>query len=403
MHDAGPLVSLEDALRTIDDTLAGWRLPAEIVPTRSALGQVLAFDHASALDLPPFDKAAVDGYAICAESTDGCYRVLKTIAAGDSGIPNLEACTAVKVMTGAPVPKNTLRVVMVEDSELLPAQAGAIVRLRSGGQPNFCPHGEDMRRGGLALKAGQLLRPLDVANLTGCGIASVDVVRRPRMAVISTGDEIVDDPARLAPGKIMNVNGPLLCGLAAANGLDLIREFSAKDTAADIGAALESALQSAEVIALSGGLSVGDYDFALEEFSRAGLKLHFSRVAVKPGKPTAFATKPGKVVFGLPGNPLSVFLMFHLMVLRAVARLTGSESRTKTFALPLAAGFKRRKAERAEFVPATVTPNGLVLPLECHGSAHLLSLTHADGFFAVPLGAKEVTAGTRVEFMMVRQ
>lgn len=397
MKDGATLLSIADAFRVVDEALAGARLPAETAPTRAAADRVLARAHESRLDLPPFDKAAVDGYAIPAGADAAQYRLVRTVAAGQSHSAPLRAGETVKVMTGAPVPPGTARVVMQEDAE----QDGELVRVSHGGAANYCPRGEDLRRGDVVLPAGSVLRPLDAANLIGCGIVEVEVVRRPRVSIISTGDEIVDQPGRLEPGKIMNVNGPLLAGLAAAHGLEVAGEVSVADAPEALSRAIEDGLARADMVVLSGGVSVGEFDFVLDTFGRAGLRLHFARLAVKPGKPTAFATGRGKAVFGLPGNPLAVFLMFHLLVLRAAARLTGAAPPLRVFMLPLAGAFKRRHAERTEYAPGRLTAEGRIEPLPCHGSAHLMAMTRADGFFAAPAGVKELLPGAAVEFLLL--
>ncbi|MCY3023748.1 MAG: molybdopterin molybdotransferase MoeA [Planctomycetota bacterium] len=423
--EAGRVISLEDAFRIVDETLAGVRLAVETVPTRTAVGRVLAREQQSYLDLPPFDKAAVDGYAIgpgrrgrrappCRQDacgtggpgSQGQYRVVQTVAAGQAGVAALHPGETVKVMTGAPVPAGTTRVVMQEEAE----QYGEFVKLKEQGPSNFCKQGEDMKRGDVVLPAGIVLRALDVGNLVGCGITSVEVFRRPRLAIISTGNEIVDDPALLTPGRIMNINGPMLAGLCVASGLEVSSQVSVLDTPEAVSDAVHAGLSQADIVILSGGVSVGEADFVLGALERVGLRLHFTRVAVKPGKPTAFATveqfgklfnREGKMVFGLPGNPVSVFLMFHVLVLRAVARLTGGPLRLRAFTVPLGGAFRRRHAERAEYVPACLTNEGRAEMLAYHGSAHLLALTRADGFVAVPFGIKELPAGASVEFFQL--
>ena len=232
-----------------------------------------------------------------------------------------------------------------------------------------------------------------------------------RMAVISTGDEITDDPAELRPGTIMNTNGPMLAGLAAAGGLEVVAERTVGDDLDETVAVLADAMGAAELAVLSGGVSVGDFDFVLAAFERLGLEVHFSRVAVKPGKPTVFASArqgsgqagDNKAVFGLPGNPVSAYLMFHLFVLRAAARLGGVEPRLRELRLPLAGDYRRRQSDRLQFVPARLAEDGAVETVTFHGSAHLLALGQTDGFFRVPIGVAEVPAGQRVRFVPIAE
>ncbi|MBW1873268.1 MAG: molybdopterin molybdotransferase MoeA, partial [Deltaproteobacteria bacterium] len=221
----------------------------------------------------------------------------------------------------------------------------------------------------------------------------------PRIAVLSTGDEIVDSPDQLGPGKIMNSNGPMLAGLAHESGLKLISQDRVPDTWDATVAAIENAMDQANLVVLSGGVSVGEYDFVLKAMSAAGLTVHFSRVAILPGKPTVFASREDTFVFGLPGNPVSVFIMFHLFVRRAVALLSGSTPGLRDFPVRLAADFKRRKIERLQHVPCRINQAGECEPVDYHGSAHLAAIMRADGFFLVAVGTAELKAGQQVTFI----
>lgn len=392
-HD--PMIPLEEALRILDEALADVRLPTERVPVRSALGRVLTADQLSRLDLPPFDKSAMDGYAILPDDEREEYRLLETVAAGQVGTTELAPGCAVKVMTGAPVPSGAGRVIMVEHAE----EHGDAIRVtRPSGSANICWTAEDIKTGDLIMTAGTPLASWDLANLVSCGITDVEVARRARMAIISTGGEIVDDPELLTRGKIMNANGPLLTGLAAEHGIEVAGERGVSDDRAAIASAIDAAFSRADIVVLSGGVSAGDFDFVIEALGDVGLPVHFSRVAVKPGKPMTFASTRGRMAFGLPGNPVSVYLTFHLFVLRAVALISGASPNPRVFSLAISEDFERRKVERTEYVPGRLTREGRVRPLEYHGSAHLTALTRADGFFVVPAGVAELAAGEQVDF-----
>jgi molybdopterin molybdotransferase len=249
------------------------------------------------------------------------------------------------------------------------------------------------------LEAGTTLGPVELANLIACGVREVGVARPVRLAIVSTGDEVVRGPDELGPGKIIDTNGPLLRGLAGRFGMTVAAEELLPDDREATVRGLRAALEAADIVVASGGVSVGDYDFVLEGFSQVGLTVHFSRVAVKPGKPTVFATGPEEVVFGLPGNPVSVLLMFHLFVVRAAALLSGARPGLRETRLRLGADFRRRRDDRREYVPGRVGPDGVLEPIECHGSAHLLALVRADGFFVVPAGVLELARGDEVGFV----
>ena len=398
MNKPDRLTPLEEAFRTVDEKLSGIRTGGEMIAAREAFGRVTLSDQRSRLDLPPFDKSAMDGYAALANDERDEYRVVETIAAGQVGKARLSPGTVVKIMTGAAVPDGTGRVIIVEHAE----ERGEFIQVHKHDHAaNICRKSEDVKAGDLIVAAGTALGAVEIANLISCGVTSVEVARRVRMAVISTGGEIVDTPDELAPGKIMNSNGPMLAALGKMSGIDVVSEHTVPDESGATEQAVRGAMGEADLVVLSGGVSAGEFDCVLEALSDVGLKVHFSRLAVQPGKPTVFATAGEKVVFGLPGNPVPVFLMFHLFVLRAVAHLTGRAPGMRMFRLRLASDYTRKKAERYAFMPAGLTENGEVEPMAYHGSAHLAALLRADGFFAVPIGVSQLRKGEVVTFMPI--
>ena len=418
-NGARQIVTLDEACTAVDAALApagdaGRRdsreicpdeRKADMLPPAEAVGRVLLAEQRSRLDLPPFDKSAMDGYAIRAGDQRREYRLLAAVAAGQAPAEPLVPGSAVKVMTGAPVPQGSGLVIKREHAEEL----GSAVRvLRHGDEPNICRRGEDMRAGDVILPAGRVLTAADAANLVSCGIVEVSVAEPVRLAIISTGDEIVDDPARIVPGKIMNSNGPMLAALAVQWGMDAVRVLHVPDDLAATVAALQESLAAADIVVVCGGVSVGDFDYVLAAMDEAGLTVQFNSVAIKPGRPTVLATpRPGqgnraRAVFGLPGNPLSVFVTFHVFVLRAAAVLRGSPWPLRQIRLPLGQPLSRRKADRLEFIPAALGNDGLVSRVECHGAAHLLALAGADGLLQVPIGVRELSAGETVLFTPLR-
>ena len=389
-------LSLEQALEAIDKALADSRLPSETLPTRDAGGQTLAADIASRLDLPPFDKSAMDGYAL-PPGEEEVYEVLETVFAGQTATTALRPGAAIKIMTGAPVPEGAERVVMVEKTE---EQEGKVWVMERGDKTNICLQGEDMRCGDPVLATGKELTPVAIANLVACGVAEVEVRRRPRVVVISTGDEIIDSPDDLGPGRIMDSNGPMLAALARQRGMLSSDVARVSDTLEARTSAIGGALAQADMVLLTGGVSAGDRDFVGSAFTELGMTTHFSKVAIKPGKPVTCATGPGgKLAFGLPGNPVAAYLTFHLFVLHAAAILSGREPRRRSFKFPLAGPYARKRATRLQFVPGRLDENGRVAVLPCHGTAHLMALLEADGLFSVPPGVSELAADDEVEFL----
>jgi len=396
MADGGAMIPLDEAFRILDRTLADVRLPGEVLPVREARGRILLADQVSRLDQPPFDQSKVDGYAVAAADEREEYRLVEAVAAGRTPTKPLVPGTTIKVMTGAPTPAGTARVVMQEYAE----ERGDIVRIfKHDGPENTRLRGEDLRAGDIVARAGATLDAVVIANLIACGISEAAVARAPRVAIFSTGDEIVDDPDRLAPGKIMNSNGPMLAALAQERGFDVLSEASLPDEKEAIIRALRVALERADMVILTGGVSVGECDYVLDALPAVGLTTHFSRLAVKPGKPTVFATARGKAVFALPGNPVAAFLMFHLLVLRAAGVMSGARPQMRTYRLRLARDFWQPRAERLYFIPGRLNEEGEIEPLEFHGSGHLSALSNADGFFLTPIGTDKINAGEEATFI----
>lgn len=402
MIGSAAAIPLNDALDIVDRVLSVGTLSRRKVALRDGVGQTLAEDQVSRLQLPPFDKAAMDGYAILEGDVRDRYQVLETVLAGSAPAAMLEPGTAVKVMTGAPVPAGAGQVIPVEHVR---SQAGAIELTHATHDRNICRQGEDVRAGDLILRRGVRLGALEVASLIGCGITEVEVFRPIRIAVLSTGDELVDDPRKLGSASIMNTNGPMLAMLARQFSMDVVREESLPDDRAATVAAIAAAVALADLVVLSGGVSVGDHDFVGAALAEAGLRVHFSAVAVKPGRPLTFATGTvpaagsGAAVFGLPGNPVSVYVMFHLFVLRAAARMCGVSRQLREITLTLGRDLRRHKVDRVEYAPARIDEDGTAVAVEFHGSAHLTALTEADGFLIVPIGEAHLPAGRPVRFL----
>ncbi|MDF1562570.1 MAG: molybdopterin molybdotransferase MoeA [Deltaproteobacteria bacterium] len=395
-------VSLEEMIALLDGALGDHRLPTLTLPVRGALGRVLAAEQHARLDLPPFDKSAMDGYAILAGDEAGAHRVLGRVAAGDAAPQVLEPGTTVKVMTGAPVPAGAARVVMQEHAH---EEDGAVVFTvpAPSSSTNICARGEDLRRGERVLAAGRRLGPLEVANLVASGVTEVEVARPLRLALFSTGDEVVRDPADLTPGKILDTNTPLLEALAPRFGLELVRSEHLPDDREATAAGIRAGLAEADLVTLSGGISTGDFDHVQGALSDLGLRLLFSGVKIKPGRPlSAAATADHRLVIGLPGNPVAVFLTFQLCLLHVARRLSGEVDATPELVLPLGRPFRRKKAHRQEYVPARLDEARRPVPVEFHGSAHLAALMEADGFFVVPPGPGQLDEGAPVRFLPFR-
>jgi len=389
------MIPLEDALRALDDACAGVTVPAERVGLAEAHGRIVREHAASRLELPPFDKSAVDGWAIRREEAsspppDG-FTIAGAVHAGMAPPEPLLPGTTVKVMTGAPVPGGTGRVIMVEQAE---ERDGRMRPRALDGAENICHQGENLRPGDIVVETGSRLSAVDIGNLASAGLTHVDVARRVKVAILSTGDELVRRPEDIAPGKILDSNGPMLAALAVEHELTVASASWVADDPAWLRTVLGRVLDDADIVIATGGVSEGDSDHVAPVLRDLGLRIRFDRIAVKPGKPTTFAHGSGRFVLGLPGNPVSACLMFHLFALRLARRLAGARDvEPRSWPAPLASACRRRQGSRLEFVPARIGPGGLLETSRYHGSGDLAALGRADGFFRVPVDTLEIAAG----------
>jgi len=301
--------------------------PPESVLLARALGRTLARDIEARENIPPFNKATMDGYAVRAEDIRAAgedaaveLEVLEDVRAGRVSRISVGRGQAVRIMTGAPLPKGADGVVMVEDTE----RSGGRVKIRLAVRPadNTGQAGEDLKKGELVLERGAVIGPAETGMLAAAGLARVPVVSRPKLAVIATGDEIVEPGQRKAAGQIRNSNGPALLAMALRAGADAKYLGIARDRTSSLRAKLARA-KGADILVLTGGVSVGDYDLVKDELRAAGVKPVFWQVRIKPGKPVFFGRRGRQIVFGLPGNPTSAMVTFLLFVQPVIERLLG--------------------------------------------------------------------------------
>lgn len=375
---------------------------AEIVQFDEAHGRVLREDVAATYDMPPADNSAMDGYAVRAAELPRRLPVSGDIPAGHPSTHPLQPGTAMRIMTGAFLPDGADTVVQVELTdggtdvvtvhEALPA--GTNIRRR----------GSDMRTGNVVLRAGTRIGPAELAVLAAVQKSSVRVGRRPTVAILSTGDELVELDGALSPGKIVNTNGPLLAALVRDAGA-IPRELGiVRDTREATISALEAALESDFVIS-SGGVSVGAFDFVKEALEAIGAETKFWRVAMKPGKPVVLSTWRGRAIFGLPGNPVSCFVSFHLFVRPALRKYAGEEGslfapqvRMRTTATMKSSG------ERRVYVRVSVEAvDGelVATPLASQGSGSLTSMLRANGLAVIDIGTTRVEEGESVPVLLI--
>jgi molybdopterin molybdotransferase len=375
---------------------------ADSVPLAEAHGRVLREDVAAVRDMPPADNSAMDGYAVRASEVPGRLPVSGDIPAGHPPTHPLSPGTAMRIMTGAFVPEGADTVIQVEltdgGTELVTIHKALPVGT------NIRRRGEDMRAGAVVLRSGMRIGPPELAVLASVQKTSVAVGRRPTVAILSTGDELVEPDGVLAPGKIVNTNGALLAALVAEAGAIPRPLGIVRDTRDETIAALRTALDSDFVIS-SGGVSVGAFDFVKEALEAIGAETKFWRVAMKPGKPVVLSRYQDRVIFGLPGNPVSCFVSFHLFVAPALRRYAGQSEplfrptvRMRT-AAPLKSLGDRRVYVRVHV--SAVDGELVATPLTAQGSGSLTSMLGANGLAIVDEGVTRVEAGTRVPVVLL--
>jgi molybdopterin molybdotransferase len=374
-------------------------LPAESVQVATAAGRVLAEDARSAVDLPPFPSSAMDGYAVRAADLPGSLHIVGESAAGAPFRGFLGTGEAVAISTGAVVPDGADAIAPVElvvkndnrveiDRSL---EAGASIR----------PRGGDVRAGDVVAPAGTRLGAAGIAGLAAAGIASVPCSRRPRVAVLATGSELVPPGEPLGPGQIYEANALMLAAALEAAGAEIVSAPSVLDDEASLRDALGRGLEC-DVLVTSGGVSVGEHDLVREVERELGVEESFWRVAIKPGKPLAFGTRGATLAFGLPGNPVSALVGAELFVKPALRALQGIPEPLPRFE-PGRLGIElRRNAERDEFIRARAcyeTEAVVLVPLRGQESHMIARGSAADALVHVPRGNGELTAGAVVSWL----
>jgi molybdopterin molybdotransferase len=389
------MITLDQAINIIQSEVNPI-MDAEKVNLWDSLGRVLASDVVSDMNMPPFNKTAVDGYACRMADASKELEVIEIIPACCVPQKKIESCQCSKIMTGAMIPQGADCVLMVEDTkEIAPNRI-----IFTGDKPksNICILGEDMRTGDVAIQKGTTLSAQHIAIMAALGCTQPLVSRKPSVAVLITGDELVEPQQKPTLGQIRNSNGHQLVGQiikanAKPNYIGIV-----KDTEEATYQAISDALKDNDIIILTGGVSMGDYDYVPAVMKKLGIKILFDSIAVQPGKPTKFGVKDGKLIFGLPGNPVSSYLQFEILIKPVIQEMMGGATKSNLVArLPMATEYKRKKTERLGLIPVTINDDKKVIAVDFHGSAHIFALAKADGYIMIPLGESEIKKGDFVD------
>lgn len=384
------MIEFEEALKII---LSREVFPeAEEVELSCSINRVLAQDAVSDMDMPPFNKSAVDGYACRRSDLADELKVLEIIPAGQIPQFRIKENECSKVMTGAMVPEGADCIIMIEDVEVLSSDKIKFTAEKTS--DNICYTGEDIRLGDVVLKKGLLIKPQHIAVLASVGYSRPKVYRKPKVNIITTGDELVEPHQKPDVGKIRNSNAWQLIAQCEAMNVSVDYSGIAPDSKEETLVMIRKALADNDVILITGGVSMGDYDYVPDVLLEAGFTFYFKSVAMQPGRPTLFAShKSGKFCFGLPGNPVSSFNQFELLVKPLLYKMMGHAYKPVVLHLPLAKDFSRKKSKRLNFIPVLLNPEGEALPVEYHGSAHINSLNDAYGLMSIPIGTTEIKKG----------
>jgi len=380
--------------------VAGW----ESVSLREALGRVLDRDVVAPFDVPAHDNCAMDGFAVRADDLAGGGAGLTVVGTALAGRPfsgSLGAGQAVRVMTGAVLPRGADAVVPQESAQADGDRVTAPARVRAGQHVRRA--GEDLARGQPALRSGQRIGAAELGLLASLGVAEVSVRRRLRVALLSTGDEVASIGRALAPGEIYDSNRYTLTAALRRMDVDVLDLGVARDDPAVLEQAFRTAAASADAVITSGGVSVGEADFVKQLMARLGT-VHFWKIAIKPGRPMAFGRIGGAWLFGLPGNPVAVLVSFHQLVVDVLHRLAGVDPLPirPLLTAPCAAPIRKARG-RTEFVRGVLVDDGgvwKVRPGSQQGSGVLRSMSEANCFIVLPEQQGDVAAGDPVQVQL---
>lgn len=415
MRDEYPMLEVEDAVARF---LSHFKpLEPEEIPVLEALDRVLTEDVVAEMDIPPLANTAVDGYAVRCEDTAGAsrdapcrLRVAADLAAGYVLDQPVQPGTAVRIMTGAPVPPGTEAVVPFEEVERDGDDILVFKRYPYG--KNIRAAGEDVRAGQTVLTRGTVLRPQEIGMLAALGHTHVAVHRRPRVAILSTGDEVIEPDAPWQPGKIRDANSFSNAAQVLKYGGVPVRLGIARDTVHDLTAKIRAGLdQGADLFLTSGGVSVGDFDVVKTVLAAEG-EIAFWRVRMKPGRPLAFGTIRGVPLLGLPGNPVSAMIAFELFARPAILTMLGKKKLTKPTIDAILMDEIRRKDDRRHYLRVTLEERDGTPLRQAQGVAYarltgdqgsgiLLSMVRAGGLAIIPEDVDHLPAMSPVKVMLL--
>jgi molybdopterin molybdotransferase len=398
------MLTYEEARQVVIEQVGKRKVPCAtaVVSVWEALGLVLAEEVKTDREYPPFDRSTRDGYAVRAkEVAPGAkLKCVGEIKAGDTVSEQLAAGTCVQIMTGAAVPTGADAVVMIEHTQ----REGDVVRFERAAQvgQNIVARGNEAAAGQTLLRPGMRLGYAELALAAQVGAAELKCTKKPRVAILSTGDEVVAVEEAPGPFQIRNSNSVSLVAQVRIAGGEPVALGNAADRVEELGEKIELGLKE-DILVLSGGVSMGKYDLVEKVLKAMGAEFYFDAVAIRPGKPAVFGMCQGKPVFGLPGNPVSTMVTFELFVAPAIDLLSGAEARPLPLVEARLGEALNEKPGLAHFLPARVGWSGgvpEVKALKWQGSGDIAALTKANCFLVVPADRDKIAAGERVSVLL---
>jgi molybdenum cofactor synthesis domain-containing protein len=399
------MIPVEEAQQIVVDNVR--LLPLETIPLLAATGRVLRQEVRADMDMPPFDRARMDGYALRAADTTNTpahLRVVGEVAAGSWFEGVISSGQAVRIMTGAPVPRGADAVQKVEVTE----SKGESVIIKEAVKPGqfITPRGSEAARGQALIESGQRLTPADMAVMATFGCADISVSRTPVVNVLSTGSELVDVHQVPSTAQIRNSNGYAIRGYLDQLGVPSEILGIVPDDEEETYRRISAALEPCDVLILSGGVSMGDYDLVKQALRRVGAKIFFDRVCIHPGKPTVFAAVEDKAIFALPGNPVSVAVTFLTFAYPGLNAMLGARDKFLPTVRATLEADAKHAPDRRSYLPGELTirdGQAQVAPLKWGGSSDLVAFMRANALIKVPEGIRLIEAGQLCEAVLIPQ
>lgn len=371
-------------------------------PLDQARGRVLREDVAAPEDLPAFDRSAMDGYAVGMDDRSERFRVVAEIQPGAGGAVKISPGECVRIFTGAAIPEGASQVIMQEDTEregefMKPTRRTTAAHIRR--------RGEDAQRGSVLLRNGTRLAPAELALLAHVGITQPLVSPAVRALHFTTGNELVDPSSQPAVGQIRDTNSPLIAGLLADRGAHLLHQSRCGDSLEELAGAIEATdADTWDLLLISGGASVGDYDFGARALGRLGFEIHFRQMNLRPGKPLIFATRNRQAAFVIPGNPVSHFVTFHTAIARAIECLEGAPELWPLASVQLGTEISEAPNPRETWWPGHLSLRAgdfIAEPLAWQSSGDLCGLACVNGLIRIPPRSAPFAAGANVDCLLL--